>query len=248
MTKAPTAFRSIGEVARLVGIAPHVLRYWQTQFPALVPVTRADGRRYYRPDDIALIAGISQALRDDGLTIRGANKLISQDKGAALRAKGAAWLGRTAGQPLEITSAGSGGQRRRIVKQNASGQSAAGKASAADGASASGTLQQPLRSHNNLSNAQGVVDRPAQAAPPRGRGARTGGFGAADAAGPAAATLPLFPDLAPPPQPCLLERLNGTLCRLRSTEAALPAEAAILAADLRRALHARVRVESDLSP
>ncbi len=88
MTKSPQAFRSIGEVARLVEVAPHVLRYWETQFPALSPVKRADGRRYYRLDDVLLAAGICEALREDGLTIRGARRLITQDRGAGLRARG----------------------------------------------------------------------------------------------------------------------------------------------------------------
>ena len=92
MTKSPQAFRSIGEVARLVEVAPHVLRYWETQFPALSPVKRADGRRYYRLDDVLLAAGICEALREDGLTIRGARRLISQDRGAGLRARGRARL------------------------------------------------------------------------------------------------------------------------------------------------------------
>ena len=93
MTKSPQAFRSIGEVARLVGVATHVLRYWEGQFPALSPVKRPDGRRYYRPDDVLLAAGLCEVMREDGLTIRGANLLIAKDKGAALRARGQARLG-----------------------------------------------------------------------------------------------------------------------------------------------------------
>ena len=88
MTKSPQAFRSIGEVARLVGVATHVLRYWETQFPELAPVKRADGRRYYRLDDVLFTAGIHEALREEGLTIRGARRLIAQDKGAGLRERG----------------------------------------------------------------------------------------------------------------------------------------------------------------
>lgn len=93
MHKAVDAFRSIGEVSRLVGVATHVLRYWETQFPELRPVKRQDGRRYYRPDDVRLAAGLCQALREDGLTIRGAKKLIAADRGAGLRAIGAGRLG-----------------------------------------------------------------------------------------------------------------------------------------------------------
>lgn len=93
MDKSPDAFRSIGEVSRLVGVAPHVLRYWETQFSQLSPVKRGDGRRYYRPDDVRLVAGLCQVLREEGLSIRGAKRLITGDRGAGLRQIGAARLG-----------------------------------------------------------------------------------------------------------------------------------------------------------
>lgn len=92
MSKSPDAFRSIGEVSRLVGVAPHVLRYWEGQFTQLAPVKRADGRRYYRPDDIRLVAGLCQVLREEGLSIRGAKRLMTTDQGAGLREIGAARL------------------------------------------------------------------------------------------------------------------------------------------------------------
>ena len=88
MTKGADAFRSIGEVARLLGVAPHVLRYWETQFPLLKPMKRPDGRRYYRPDDVRLAAGLCTVLRDEGLTIRGAKKLLARDRGATVRERG----------------------------------------------------------------------------------------------------------------------------------------------------------------
>lgn len=72
----------------MIGVAPHVLRYWETQFPQLRPMKRPDGRRYYRPDDVTLAAGILQLLRNDGLTIRGARKRIAEDRGQAVRARG----------------------------------------------------------------------------------------------------------------------------------------------------------------
>lgn len=92
MTKGADAFRSIGEVARLLGVAPHVLRYWETQFPLLKPMKRPDGRRYYRPDDVRLAAGLCTVLRDDGLTIRGAKRLLARDRGAVVRERGMARL------------------------------------------------------------------------------------------------------------------------------------------------------------
>lgn len=98
MSKSPDAFRSIGEVSRLVGVAPHVLRYWESQFTQLAPVKRADGRRYYRPEDVRLAAGLCQVMREEGLSIRGAKRLIAADRGAALREIGAARLGETLGE------------------------------------------------------------------------------------------------------------------------------------------------------
>ncbi|MCZ0960205.1 MerR family transcriptional regulator [Paracoccus benzoatiresistens] len=92
MTKGADAFRSIGEVARLLGVAPHVLRYWETQFSLLKPMKRPDGRRYYRPDDVRLAAGLCTVLRDEGLTIRGAKKLLARDRGASVRERGQARL------------------------------------------------------------------------------------------------------------------------------------------------------------
>lgn len=89
MQKGAEAFRSIGEVAKLIGVAPHVLRYWETQFSHLKPMKRPDGRRYYRPEDVRLAAGLCEILRDEGLTIRGARKMLSRDRGESVRARGA---------------------------------------------------------------------------------------------------------------------------------------------------------------
>lgn len=89
MKKGADAFRSIGEVAKLIGVAPHVLRYWETQFSQLRPMKRPDGRRYYRPEDVRLAAGLCEILREEGLTIRGARKMLARDRGEAVRARGA---------------------------------------------------------------------------------------------------------------------------------------------------------------
>jgi hypothetical protein len=53
--KAPTAFRTISEVADDLNIPQHVLRFWESKFPQLKPLKRGGGRRYYRPEDIALL-------------------------------------------------------------------------------------------------------------------------------------------------------------------------------------------------
>lgn len=101
MRKGAEAFRSIGEVAKLIGVAPHVLRYWETQFTLLKPMKRPDGRRYYRPDDVRLAAGLYELLRDEGLTIRGARKLLSRDRGESVRALGTTRLGELLGSQIE---------------------------------------------------------------------------------------------------------------------------------------------------
>jgi DNA-binding transcriptional MerR regulator len=70
--KAADAFRTIGEVAKALGIRQHVLRYWEEQIPALSPVKRSGGRRYYRPEDVALVQTIDRLVHREGYTLRGA--------------------------------------------------------------------------------------------------------------------------------------------------------------------------------
>ncbi|MBC6437821.1 MAG: MerR family transcriptional regulator [Rhodobacteraceae bacterium] len=82
MSKSPQAFRTIGEVAKWLGVAPHVLRFWESRFSQIKPVKRAGGRRYYRPGDMELLGGIKVLLYDQGVTIRGVQKII-RDKGVA---------------------------------------------------------------------------------------------------------------------------------------------------------------------
>lgn len=115
MSKSPDAFRSIGEVSSLIGVAPHVLRYWETQFPLFSPVKRKDGRRYYRPDDVRLAAGLCEVLREEGLTIRGAKKLMTADRGAGLRARGARRLQEALPLPAEAMQAANSGATPPVV-------------------------------------------------------------------------------------------------------------------------------------
>ena len=70
--KAPDALRTIGEVAKKLGIRQHVLRYWEEQFPMLNPLKRSGGRRYYRTEDIRLLAEIDRLVHREGYTLRGA--------------------------------------------------------------------------------------------------------------------------------------------------------------------------------
>lgn len=75
--KSAGAFRTIGEVAAATGVAAHVLRYWETRFPQLKPVTRAGQRRYYRPEDVALVERIHRLLGTEGYTVKGVQKLLA---------------------------------------------------------------------------------------------------------------------------------------------------------------------------
>ena len=75
--KAISAFRTIGEVSDETGIPQHVLRYWEGRFPQLRPVTRAGNRRYYRPEDVALVRRIHDLLDREGYSVRGVQQLLA---------------------------------------------------------------------------------------------------------------------------------------------------------------------------
>jgi DNA-binding transcriptional MerR regulator len=81
--KAAGALRTIGELAEEIGRPQHILRYWETRFPQLRPLTRAGNRRYYRTEDVALVRRIHHLLADQGYTIRGVQKLLAEEKGGA---------------------------------------------------------------------------------------------------------------------------------------------------------------------
>jgi len=78
MKKAPDAFRTISEVSDILETPAHVLRFWESKFYQIRPVKRAGGRRYYRPDDVALINGIRVLLQDQGMTIRGVQRILQE--------------------------------------------------------------------------------------------------------------------------------------------------------------------------
>ncbi|MFL2799164.1 MAG: MerR family transcriptional regulator [Paracoccaceae bacterium] len=77
--KAPSAFRTISEVADWLELPTHVLRFWESKIKEVAPVKRSGGRRYYRPEDMLLLGGIKCLLHDEGLTIRALNKKIEND-------------------------------------------------------------------------------------------------------------------------------------------------------------------------
>ena len=95
--KDAAALRTIGEVSAGFGIRQHVLRYWEQQFPMLRPLKRSGGRRYYRPEDIALVATIDRLINREGYTLKGARQAIEKGKGGS------------AATPAAPVSAGSAG-------------------------------------------------------------------------------------------------------------------------------------------
>jgi DNA-binding transcriptional MerR regulator len=79
LTKGPDAFRTISEAADELGLPQHVLRFWETRFSFIRPMKRAGGRRFYRPQDIAVLRGVRALLHDDGLTIKGVQRLHREE-------------------------------------------------------------------------------------------------------------------------------------------------------------------------
>ncbi|MEJ6008591.1 MerR family transcriptional regulator [Novosphingobium aquae] len=100
--KAPDALRTIGEVAKAIGIRQHVLRYWEEQFPMLKPLKRSGGRRYYRSEDVAMVESIDRLVHKEGYTLKGAKAVLSGKGPGPERAPAAAQVA------LAPVSSGSG--------------------------------------------------------------------------------------------------------------------------------------------
>ena len=79
--KDPGALLTIGELSSELGVAQHILRYWESRFPQLKPMQRAGNRRYYRPADVDLARRIHRLLNQEGYTVRGVQKLLREKDG-----------------------------------------------------------------------------------------------------------------------------------------------------------------------
>ena len=90
MAKGPEAFRTISEAAEEVGVAPHVLRFWETRFSVIRPMKRAGGRRFYRPQDVALLRTLRVLLHDQGRSIKDVQRLSRSEGVQGLAALAAA--------------------------------------------------------------------------------------------------------------------------------------------------------------
>ena len=85
--KAPGAFKTIGELSGELGVAQHILRYWETKFPQLRPLQRAGNRRYYRPADVELARTHPPPAQQEGYTVRGVQKLLRSKDGSPQRCR-----------------------------------------------------------------------------------------------------------------------------------------------------------------
>lgn len=95
------ALRTIGEVSDALGIKPHILRYWEQQFPLLKPLKRSGGRRYYRPADVAMVETIDRLINREGYTLKGAEAVLRA--GARKPAKPAEAVPEATGMRLVVT-------------------------------------------------------------------------------------------------------------------------------------------------
>lgn len=75
---------SIGDICRLLNLEPHVLRFWEKEFPTLSPSKGANGRRMYRRRDVEMVIVIKRLLYEQGFTIAGARKVLAEKKAGAL--------------------------------------------------------------------------------------------------------------------------------------------------------------------
>ena len=76
--KAETAYRTISEVSEELSIPQHVLRFWESKFTVIKPIKRGGGRRYYKPDDIQSLKIIQRLLYEQGYSIKGVQRMISE--------------------------------------------------------------------------------------------------------------------------------------------------------------------------
>lgn len=114
-TKSPDAFRTISEVAEDLDIPQHVLRFWETRFTQIRPLKRGGGRRYYRPDDVALLKGIRRLLYGEGYTIKGLQRILKEQGPRHVQA-----IGR--GGPIGPSPAAAANPSARPVAESAPGQ------------------------------------------------------------------------------------------------------------------------------
>ena len=78
MYKSENAYKTISEVSQILNVPQHVLRFWESRFNQIKPLKRGGGRRYYKPEDVVLLQGITYLLYNDGYTIRGVQRVLKE--------------------------------------------------------------------------------------------------------------------------------------------------------------------------
>lgn len=111
MEKDADAFRTIGEAAVELDLPQHVLRFWETRFSQIRPMKRSGGRRYYRPQDVELLAAIRHLLYGEGYTIKGVQRILKQQGGKGVielvqQLKGGSVAGGPAAAAVPVMSGG----------------------------------------------------------------------------------------------------------------------------------------------
>lgn len=125
MGKSVDAFRTIGEVSDDLGVPKHVLRFWENKFPQLRPMKRGGGRRYYRPEDVALLIGIHRLLHGAGYTIKGVQRILREEGVEVVKAAGRGETqpgiakGAERAQGDDVTAATTPGRAKRVPKTKA---------------------------------------------------------------------------------------------------------------------------------
>ena len=113
--KSASAFKTISEVAEQLDVQQHVLRFWETKFSQIRPLKRGGGRRYYRPEDLALLTKIHHLLYTEGYTIKGVQKLLKEKGKAQLLNEAPAAENNNA--PQSANSGDSYGQKGLTMRQ-----------------------------------------------------------------------------------------------------------------------------------
>jgi DNA-binding transcriptional MerR regulator len=128
--KSAEAFRTISEVSGDLSLPQHVLRFWETRFAQIKPMKRGGGRRLYRPDHVSLLRGIKALLYDDGLTIKGVQKVLREKGTKTVIARGTTNVELT----LESTAVpADASQRLSAIKDRVDAEKAVNAAEAGDG-------------------------------------------------------------------------------------------------------------------
>ncbi len=114
MAKSRDAFRTISEVSDWLDTPAHVLRFWESKFSQIKPIKRAGGRRYYRPEDMELLGGIKTLLHDQGMTIKGVQKLLREQGIKHVAAMGPSPMDDTGEEVIDSPKAVEAPARQRI--------------------------------------------------------------------------------------------------------------------------------------